>query len=62
MKAGWSVSEWSEATSIGRTKVFELISHGDVDSVTSGRRRIIITQPAEYLARLVDASRSDAAA
>lgn len=62
MKSGWSVSEWSKATSIGRTKIFELIGLGVLESVTAGRRRIIITQPAEYLDRLAEKHRSDAAA
>ena len=34
--------------SLGRTKTFELISNGSIRSIREGRRRIIITSPADY--------------
>jgi hypothetical protein len=52
-RAGWSVEDWSRATSIGRTKVFELIQQRAIQSVAFGRRRIITTAPAEFLAALL---------
>lgn len=60
-KHGWSVAEWSAATSIGRTKVFDLIGSGAVTSVTAGRRRIITTQPDQFLRRLASEHQTDAA-
>ena len=47
-KLGWSIPDWCDATSLGRTKTFELISNGSIRSITEGRRRIIITSPADY--------------
>ena len=48
-KQGWSIPDWCDATSLGRTKTFELISNGSIRSIREGRRRIIITSPADYL-------------
>ena len=47
-KHGWSIPDWCDATSLGRTKTFELISNGSIRSIREGRRRIIITSPADY--------------
>ena len=47
-KPGWSIPDWCDATSLGRTKTFELISNGSIRSIREGRRRIIITSPADY--------------
>lgn len=55
--AGWSVEDWSRATSIGRTKIFELIQRRAIQSVAFGRRRIITTQPADFLATLAKEDR-----
>jgi hypothetical protein len=55
--AGWSVADWSRATSIGRTKIFELLKLQKIDSVCFGRRRIITTSPAEFLASLASEGR-----
>ena len=51
-KCGWSVEDWCNATSLGRTKTFALIADGTLKSVSAGRRRIITTQPSEYLESL----------
>ena len=53
-RAGWSVDEWIAATSIGRTHVFDLIRRRAIKSVTFGRRRIITTPPADFLASLAN--------
>lgn len=47
-KRGWSVNEWCDATSIGRTKTFELIGNKSIQSLTVGRRRIITTSPDDF--------------
>ena len=47
-KKGWSVNEWCDATSIGRTKTFELIGNKSIQSLTVGRRRIITTSPNDF--------------
>mgnify|MGYP001252411159 FL=1 len=47
-KLGWSILDWCDATSLGRTKTFELISNGSIRSIREDRRRIIITSPADY--------------
>jgi hypothetical protein len=58
--AGWSVEDWSRATSIGRTKVFELIQRKAIQSVAFGRRRIITTAPDAFLASLATEARDAA--
>lgn len=51
-KAGYSVPEFCYGAGIGRSKVYELMNAGLVSFVTVGRRRIITTAPADFLARL----------
>jgi hypothetical protein len=55
--AGWSIEDWSRATSIGRTKTLELIRNGTIRSVTFGRRRILLTDPSDFLASLATGDR-----
>ncbi len=38
-----TVQDFMKATSLGRTKVYELIGNGALESVTVGRRRMIPT-------------------
>ena len=47
-KKGWSVNEWCDAKSIGRTKTFELIDNISIQSLTVGRRPIITTSPDDF--------------
>ncbi len=51
-KAGYSVPEFCFGAGIGRTKAYELMSNGVIRFVTVGRRRIITTAPADFLAGL----------
>lgn len=55
-KAGYSVSEFCNAVSIGRSKLYELMGEGKVQSVTLGRRRIITESPTDFLTRLAKAA------
>jgi hypothetical protein len=55
-KAGWSVDEFVNATSICRTLVFSYIKSGKIKSVSVGRRRVITTPPADFLASLATAA------
>ncbi len=55
-KAGWSVEEFVNATSICRTNVFSFIKSGQIKSVNVGRRRVITTPPGEFLASLAEAA------
>jgi hypothetical protein len=52
-QVGWYVDDWVKATSLGRTKTLELIRTGVIKSVVLGRRRIIVTPPADFLKSLV---------
>ena len=45
-KAFLSVPEFMATTGLGRTKTYELIGSGDLETVTVGRRRMV---PAEAL-------------
>lgn len=51
-KVGYTVNEWCHAAGLGRSKLYEMIADGTVQSVTVGRRRIITTTPADFLAAL----------
>lgn len=51
-KFGWRVPEWSAATGISRSSVYELMKEKAVQSVKFGGARIIVTPPATWLASL----------
>ena len=51
-KVGYTIPEWCHAVGLGRSKLYLLIADGTVQSVTVGRRRIITTTPADFLAAL----------
>ena len=48
----WTCPHWAEATDIPLGTVRELVADKVIDSVRSGRRRLITTSPADYLASL----------
>jgi excisionase family DNA binding protein len=37
-----TIREACEATSLGRTKLYELIGDGAIDTITIGRRRLVV--------------------
>lgn len=49
-KAGFSVSEFCFGAGIGRSKAYDLMKEKRISFVTVGRRRIITTSPADFLA------------
>jgi hypothetical protein len=51
-KVGWRVREWSDAAGLSRAYTYNLLAAKTIASVKAGRSRIIITQPADYLASL----------
>jgi len=51
-KVAWSVKGWCAATSLGSTTVHGLIAAQKIRSVKAGKKRLIITTPAEYIAGL----------
>lgn len=51
---GWSVESWSRAVGICRAHTYKLLSAGQIRSVSLGKRRLIIDQPTDWLARLAD--------
>jgi excisionase family DNA binding protein len=53
-KSGWSVREWAAAVGCGRSYVYELLTGGRISSVRLGRRRLIVTPPAQFLAELAE--------
>jgi len=53
-KAGWAILEWSAAVGCGRSYTYELLTAGRITSVKLGRRRLIITPPAQFLAELAE--------
>ena len=51
-----TVDEACEATSLGRTKLYELIGAGQLATITVGRRRLVIVRG---LLTLLDANKTD---
>ena len=51
-KVGWRPMEWADAVGLCRASVYNLLAAGSIDSVKIGAARVIITSPADYLARL----------
>jgi excisionase family DNA binding protein len=48
-RIAWSISEWCEAVSVCRARVYNEIERGRIEAVKVGRMRRIITPPADYL-------------
>ena len=53
-KAGWATNEWCSDTGVGRSTSYELEAEGKIRAVRVGKRRIIITPPAVFLASLAE--------
>jgi hypothetical protein len=51
-RAGWSVAEFAAATSLSKTKVYQLLNAADgmVEAVFAVGRTVITTSPQHYLA------------
>lgn len=52
-RAGYTIPEWCRLTGLGRTKAYQLMAAGEIEAVSVGRRRIIVTQPVDFLRRFV---------
>ncbi|WP_395020188.1 hypothetical protein [Dongia sp.] len=48
----WSINDWCTLTGLGRTKVYQLINMRSIESVQVGKKRLIVTPPAAFLASL----------
>lgn len=53
-KAGWATDEWCKDTGVGRSTSYELEAEGKIKAVRVGKRRIITTPPAAFLAALAE--------
>jgi excisionase family DNA binding protein len=53
-KITYSIDEFMQASSLGRTTVYELLGSGQLDSVKVGRRRII---PADSVRAFLESRR-----
>ncbi len=60
-KAGWATQEWCNDTGVGRSTSYELEAEGKIKAVRVGKRRIIVTPPAAFLASLDDQQNAAAA-
>lgn len=49
-KVGWSIDEWCQDSGLGRSTTYILLKRGEITSAKVGARRVITTNPAEYLA------------
>jgi excisionase family DNA binding protein len=50
-KYGWTVADWCDATSVSRSKAYELMRQRALRFVKVGDRRLITEHPAEFLAK-----------
>jgi len=55
----WTCPHWAEATDMPLGTVRELVGTKQIASVKAGRRRLITTSPAEYLASLAGAAAAE---
>lgn len=52
-KVGWRPREFARDTGLSKSSVYKMLQRGGpIEAVKSGTATIIITTPAEYLARL----------
>jgi hypothetical protein len=51
-RAGWTIDDFAAATGISRSMIYALPAERQPKSLKFGRRRVIVEQPADYLARL----------
>jgi hypothetical protein len=51
-QVAWRVPEWARATGVGRSKVYQLLAAGTISSACIGRRRVIVTPPADFIKTL----------
>jgi hypothetical protein len=51
-KFGWKITEFVDAAGVSRSRVYELMQQGCLQSVKLGRRRLITTHPREFLTTL----------
>ena len=51
-KAGWNTDDWCNDTGVGRSTSYLLELEGKIKAVRVGKRRVIITPPAQFLASL----------
>jgi hypothetical protein len=54
-KYGWRVGEWAFAVGCSRSRVYELIAAGKLDTVKLGAARLVRTHPADFLESLAGA-------
>jgi len=48
----WTVKDWGASVSISRASVYELIAAGAIDTTKFGGKRLITTDPRDWLASL----------
>ncbi len=53
-KAGWNTDDWCNDAGVGRSTSYELEAAGKIKAVRVGKRRVIITPPAQFLAELAE--------
>lgn len=51
-KVGWTIPEWCADTGIGRSKTYELIAEGAIETRKCGKRTLVVTTPAAFIASL----------
>jgi hypothetical protein len=53
-QAAWSIKSWCADLDISPAYAYELISAGRVESVKLGGKRLIVTSPKDFIARLAE--------
>jgi len=49
VRSGWSCKDWQQATGISHSSVYELLKAGEINSVKFRGKRLITTQPQDFL-------------
>lgn len=51
-QVGWSVRSWCSDTDLSQAYVYQLLAAKRIDSVKIGKKRLIMTPPADFLESL----------
>jgi hypothetical protein len=50
-QVAWRVPQWCDDTGVGRSKAWEMIRAGEIESIKIGAIRAIVTSPTEFINR-----------
>ena len=51
-KAAWTVQQFCHDVGLGKSKLYQLIAQGDIETRNCGKRTLVVTTPSEFIASL----------